>query len=73
MDLIIAPSSLPFRWKNNDYKIIECGIDNNKPYAKVEPENSQLEEELKKRIIKDYGLKVYLGLNYICFVEDYLG
>lgn len=71
MNLIIAPSSLPFRWKGNQYKILECGIDNRVGYAKVDPPNSDLELELKRRVEQDNGLSVYLGLNYICFAEDY--
>jgi len=71
MDLIIAPSQLPFRWNGKEYKILSCGIESGESYAEVEPKNETLEDELKQRIKQDNGLKVYLGLNYVCFTEDY--
>ncbi len=71
MELIIAPSDSPFRYKNKQYKIIKAGIENGKAYASVNPENEDLEKEIIKRIERDKGLKVYLALGYHCFIDDY--
>jgi len=71
MDLIIAPSGLPFRYKGKDYNLKRAGISDNEAYAEVEPKNEELEKKLKVRIKKDNGLKVYHGFSYVCFSEDY--
>jgi len=71
MDLIIAPSELPFRYKSKEYIIKKAGISDKEAYAEVEPKNENLETKLKERIKKDHGLKVYHGFNYVCFIEDY--
>lgn len=71
MDLVGAINDTPFRWKGKEYKIKSLGITNDLAYAEVEPENTELVDELKKRIERDRGLQVYLGPGYKCFIEEY--
>lgn len=71
MDFIGAPIDILFHWKGAEYKIKAWGINNDLPYAEVDPKNIELEAELKTRIKRDNGLKVYFGPGYICFIEDY--
>jgi len=71
MDIVIAPSSLPFKWNGKYYRIVRAGIANDTAYAETDPKKNDLEELLRDRIQKDRGLKVYLASGYVCFIEDY--
>lgn len=73
MDLKIATGDHWFRFQGMEFKILEAGIagSTNTAYAKTEPHNQALVDELCKRIQKDNRLSVYLGNNYVCFHEDY--
>lgn len=71
MDIIISHSDIPFRWRGCDYKIIESGISDGRPYAKVKPDNQELVAELCARLLKDEKLVVYVGNGFRCFLDDY--
>ena len=71
MDLKIATGDHWFRFRGEDFKIIDAGISNNKAYAITAPHNQALVNELCTRIQRDGKLSVYLGDNYVCFPEDY--
>lgn len=70
MDLAIACPQMGFRWKDGTYRITKAGIIDDQPYAEVDPHDADLVDELKARISRDKGLRVYLGFGYCCFVED---
>jgi hypothetical protein len=71
MDIVIAPSSLPFKWNGKYYRIVKAGIANGTAYAETDPDEHDLEVLLRDRIQKDQGLKVYLASGYVCFIEDF--
>ena len=70
MNIVIAPSSLPFKWNGAYYRIVKAGISDDKAYAETDPKNEELEVRLRDNINKDKGLKVYLKSGYVCFLED---
>lgn len=53
MNLIIATGDHWFHFQCMAFKIIKAGISSNKAYAKTEPHNQTLVDELCKRIQKD--------------------
>lgn len=70
--VMIAPGNQPFRWDGRAFKITSAGIDaNGVAYASVSPHDSELVEELRRRIDRDRALAVYLANGYTCFTDDY--
>ena len=71
MDVYIIPLSMPFRWKGREFQIGTVGIKCGVPFATTTPHDDALVEEIKRRVLVDHGLKLYLGHGYACFAEDY--
>ena len=72
MHIMIATGDTPFKWNGKFYKITKAGIlSSGEVYAETEPSETELEEELKRRIDRDRHLHVYLESGYVCFPEDH--
>lgn len=63
----------PFRWRGQDYVVHKCELVDGEPLVQVEPSNEELEAEFGRRLKNENGVRVYLGFDYKCFVEDYAG
>ena len=70
LNIVIAPSSLPFKWNGAYYRIVKAGITDDIAYAETDPQNKDLEDRLRQNIEKDKGLKVYLKSGYVCFLDE---
>jgi len=71
MNMEITTDSIPFKWKGSEYRITHIGLRSpTDPFAIVEPEDSELVEELKRRLIKDQGFIIYRGKGFKCFPEE---
>lgn len=71
MDIVIAPSGLPFQFRGRQYRIVRAGIQRGQAYAVTDPPDQCLEAEFVRRIERDAALKVYLADGYTCFADEY--
>lgn len=71
MNIVIAPSSYPFRFEGREYRVLKSGFEDDVAYAEVSPPNERLRDELIRRIQREKSLTVYLGFGYVCFPEQY--
>lgn len=65
MDLVIAPSSLPIRWKDIDYQVVKAGIASGVPYAEVKPKNSELEAAIEHNLRVFGAIRVLWKSGYL--------
>jgi hypothetical protein len=64
----------PFRWKGQDYAVLQCEYVEGEPAVVVHPPCPQLVDEMKRRLFPRPGSsRVYIAFSYKCFEEDYRG
>lgn len=63
-DMAVAVSRLPLRYKGTDHKVVEAGIRNGEPFAKVSPPSADLVEAIKESLLQHGTIRVWLRTGY---------
>jgi len=68
-DVGIVRQERPLLWGGKEFVLVDMGIVNRKPFAKVKPHNPKLVAELKRRLKKDSNITLVIAGGY-CYLDE---